>query len=145
MPVHVVGAGKVPEAALRFLLAAVHAIEFVAQPGQVRVLAWMSNAVHGPGCARGGAQAAVARPTGACRTLGCECSVRAPREQEPTQEATQLCLATRATVLRADWWRVEGCAIRELDHVQTSVCVSVMTRRRQKSELDAQGRTRVQG
>ena len=54
MPVHVVGAGKVPEAALRFLLAAVHAIEFVAQPGQVRVLAWMSNAVRGPGCARGG-------------------------------------------------------------------------------------------
>ena len=79
MPVHVVGAGKVPEAALRFLLAAVHAIEFVAQPGQVRVLAWMSNAVRGPGCARGGAQAAVARPTGACRTLGREGGVRAPR------------------------------------------------------------------
>ena len=51
MPVDVVGARKVPEAALRLLLAAVHAIKFVAQPGQVRVLAWMPNAVRG---ARGG-------------------------------------------------------------------------------------------
>lgn len=67
MPVDVVGAGKVPEAALRFLLAAVHAIEFIAQPGQVRVLAWMSNAVRGAGCARGGSSgrgAAHASPQG---------------------------------------------------------------------------------
>ena len=64
-----------------------------------------------------GAQAAVAL-LGLSHT-----SVRAPRA---AQEATQLCLATRATVLRADWWRVERGTMAELHHVQTSVRVPVI-------------------
>jgi len=37
MPASFVGAGKVPEATLRGLRAAIHAIVLVAQPGQIRV------------------------------------------------------------------------------------------------------------
>ena len=119
MPVSVVGAGKVPEATLRGLPAAIHAIEFVAQPGQIRVPSWMAK--RSAWC---WLSAGLKRPWPCSARRLSHTSVRAPRAAH--QEATQLCLATRATVLRADWWRVKRGTMAELHHVQTSVRVSVI-------------------
>eukprot|EP00964_Phaeocystis_antarctica_P012692 scaffold6979_cov60-Phaeocystis_antarctica.AAC.5 len=108
MPAGGVRAGKEPDATLCRLCAAARAVELIAQPGEVR---WSWRL-----CPRD--------PSGLC-------SAQMPRgppyastqgqlepHRRPSLPLVSDVRTTCATVLRAEWWRVEGCAVAEERHVQ---------------------------